>query len=99
MGDTPHEVRNLTPTVAVAANYWDQVNIAPALEQMEAKLAHLEPAGARYANLEGLRAALHEIDWPCLDEDLDSVDDMLRSGEDMAVLHPCHEAAKSVQPS
>jgi len=97
--NTPHEVRNLTPTVAVAANYWDQANFVPALEQMEAKLARLDPAGARHGNLEGLQMALHEIDWPCLEDDLSPGDDALRSGEDMAVLHSCHEAAKSVRPT
>merc|ERR1712129_189644 len=67
--DTPHEVRNLTATVAVAANYWDQTNVATGVQQMEAKLSRLDPSGPRYANLDGLRIALDEIEWPSLDDD------------------------------
>ena len=62
--NTPHEVRNLTPTCAVSANFLDQSNVNAAIGQARAKAARCEPESERARNLHQIADALDEIDWP-----------------------------------
>jgi len=68
--NTPHQVRNLTRTVSVSANFWDQTNLADALRKLEAKLARSERPALRR-----LHSALAEVDWPDITDDLTIKDD------------------------
>lgn len=61
---TPHQVRNLTPTVAVSSNFTDQSNITATLAQLVVKMAHVEEDKKRHAVLDAFFTALNEIDWP-----------------------------------
>ena len=45
--NTPHEVRNLTPTCAVSANFLDQSNVLAAIEQARAKMERCEKGSER----------------------------------------------------
>jgi len=77
---TPHEVINLSRTASVSANYLDQTNIQPCLEQGRAKLQRRTVGSARHANLQFLMRSLDEIDWPAVDEELESAFGVADSG-------------------
>ena len=70
--NTPHEVTNLAATCAVSANYLDQTNVELALAQGAAKLERREPGSARHASLQAMMAALGEVEWPALADDLNA---------------------------
>lgn len=95
---TPHEVVNETRTVSVSSNFFDQTNLALAMEQLRAKLSKLDPSGPRHANLLNVLESLDEIEWPDLEEDVQARDEQPRPGEEMGGLHECQEALKSARP-
>jgi len=80
---TPHEVANVTRTVAVSANFWDQSNVASGVRRMAAKLARRSEDQAGRSELEQTMRALSDMPWPRLEEDLMDQDGDARSGEDM----------------
>ena len=93
--NTPHEVTNLSDTCSVSANFIDQTNLADCLRQSWAKLVRRDPSSARHANLQHIARALEEIDFPPLEEDLESRDhEACVVGEQMVGHFPCHERLK-----
>lgn len=85
---TPHEVQNLTETVAVSANFFDQSNLEAAKRRMAAKLERcgadvIAGGPAARSELEGMLQALSEAPWPELEDDLDSGEEAPLPGEAM----------------
>ena len=95
---TPHEVLNLTATTAVSANYLDQTNIDATVAQGRAKLDHRAAGSSRHDNLRATLDALDEIEWPCLDDDVDEAEQASLPGEAMATSFPAHERLQRSKP-
>jgi len=91
---TPHEVYNVTPTVAISSNFFDQSNLEPALRQMERKLA--QPSSSEV--LKQCHAAMDEMEWPSLEDDLASTSETCLPGSDMVGLFPSHEELQYATP-
>mmetsp|Transcript_95868 Transcript_95868/g.150833 ORF Transcript_95868/g.150833 Transcript_95868/m.150833 type:complete len:695 (+) Transcript_95868:47-2131(+) len=92
---TPHQVHNLTETVAISSNFFDQSNVQCTLDKVAAKLEQLKGNQARYDNLETFHKALSEMDWPDLEEDLLFGS---ASTNKIAGLFPSHVALQHASP-
>eukprot|EP00929_Paragymnodinium_shiwhaense_P006524 TRINITY_DN11009_c0_g1_i2.p1 TRINITY_DN11009_c0_g1~~TRINITY_DN11009_c0_g1_i2.p1 ORF type:complete len:734 (-),score=136.39 TRINITY_DN11009_c0_g1_i2:100-2235(-) len=95
---TPHQVENLTRTVAISGNFFDQTNLEPALQRMDAKLSRLDAGSARHKAHADLRDGLAEMDWPSISEDLDADDQTALSGEKMVGWFSAHERLRGSRP-
>merc|ERR1711933_438421 len=87
---TPHQVQNLTFTVAVTSNMFDQSNVRDTLHQTHMKLKHVGKEGSWFEQTEALCRGLGDSVWPEIEDDLASGDDTLRSGEELVGLFPLH---------